>query len=1005
MKKVAFIFAFIVLAGIQSLFAQKVITGTVTGSEDGKAIPGVAVVVKGTTVGTVTDMDGKYSLTVPDNAKVLEFTFVGQKTQDIDIGSQSTIDLVMEPDVFGLDEVVVTGVASGTPSKKLGFAITKVDQRLLQEVPAIDASTALYGKVAGINVVQTQGDGAASVSLRGAKSVFGNISPLIIIDGILTTQGLGDINANDIDRIEVVKGAAASSMYGSLAAGGVIQIITKRGKKQKGLHINIRSEYGVSGLQKDYPAATKHPFQVNPDGSFVLSAGQRVLDTVNTWHDYPVLYDNIGTLMTNMPYQDNYFSITNSGAQYAFFGSFDYQSKGGIVEVLDPETRANVRMNFDFFPTQKFTTRISTSYTKNNYTPVSRNGQGTFFSTILLVEPFVNLNERDADGDYAVKPAGFDIQNFNGTNVLYQYSKWKTVREDQRFVAGIDLKYQFTDAFSASFNQSIDKKWYYSSTYYPKGYKTATNNPSLNNGNYGISTNRSSYSVTSAQLNYNKSFDNFNLGLVGKWLYEYRLDDGYNASGQNLTTPGIYDLGITEVDNRHMGSWQREYKTENFFVSADFDYRDKLILNGLVRRDGSSLFGLDSRWSTFYRGSLAYRITEDFAIPGFQELKARVSYGTSGRRPTWAGQYETYSVSSSSITGANLGNKDLKPAVNAELEVGLDGAFLQKYTFQINYAPSVVHNDFIWRNLSAVTGFNQQYQNIGAVKSNSFEIQFGANLAQSKTFAWDANLTFARIRSEVTDLGGIPPMTNGLYRREVGQPVGVFYGNKVMTSLDELTTDDQGYVNNAWNVGYDPNDMANNYTKDAFSVNDLGYVVLTDDIGTPNEQAIFIMDQTSGAKKLMIIGDRNADFKVGLANTFTFFNNLQLYVLLDWKQGGDKYNTTRQYMYFSYRHQDQVDWGEKGHHVNFSSSASSIYNANNYCSAFVEDATYLKIREVSLSYTFKNVVNFFDKIRLSAVGRNLFTFSKYNGYDPEGYEEYFPYPIFRTITGSIQVSF
>ncbi len=982
------------------------VKGTVTNAKDGSPLPGVTVVVKGQIQhGTVTDAEGNYTLEIPVNAKTLEFTFVGMKTLDVNIDGQTKIDVQLEPDVFGLDEVVVTGVANGTATKNLGFAMTKVDEKMLQTVPALDASTALYGKVAGINVVQTQGDAAASVTLRGAKSIFGNISPLIIVDGMLTTQGLGDIDANDIEKIEVIKGAAASSLYGSLAAGGVIQIITKRGRKEKGLHVNYRFEYGISDLQKDYPAAMKHPFQVNSDGSFVLESGQRVLDTVNTWHPYQHYYDNIGTLMSNQPYMDNYISLSSSGDKYSFFGSFDAQKKGGIVSILDPDTKQNVRINMDLFPTQKFTARISTSYTKENWTPVSRNNQGTFFSTILLVEPFINLSEKDEDGDYAVKPEGFDIQNFNGTNIMYQYSKWETVRENQRFVGGIDLKYQFTNSLSASFAQSMDKKWYYGSTYYPKGYKTATNNPTLNNGNYAISSSRSSYMVTSAQINYNKTFNDFQMGLVGKWLYEHRLEDGYNANGQNLTTPGIYDLGITEVDNRNMGSWQREYKTENFFINGDFNYKDKIIANGLVRWDGSSLFGENARWQTFYRVSLAYRLTKDLNIPGFQELKLRLSYGTAGRRPVWQGQYETYSVSSSSITGDRLGNKNLKPAVNKEWEFGVDGAFLEKYSFQINYSPSVVYNDFIWRNLSAVTGFRQQYQNLGAVKSNSFEIQFGADWIQNKNFTWTMNLTFDRIRSEITDLGGIPPFTNGIYRVEVGAPVGIFYGHKVMTSLDELTTDDQGYVNNAWNVGYDPDDMSNNYTKDAFTVNNLGYVVLKETIGTPEEEAIFVMDEKSGAKKQMKIGDRNPLFKVGLANTFTFFKHLQLYFLLDWKQGGDKYNMTRQYMYFSYRHNDQVEMGEKGHHVNFSSSASSIYDANNYCSAFVENATYLKIRELSLSYTFNNVAKFFDMIRLSVIGRNLFTISGYNGYDPEGYYEYFPYPIFRTFSGSLQVTF
>lgn len=1014
MKKPLILITLFAFLGM-TLFAQtSTITGNVTTSEDGAALPGVAVVVKNTTVGTVTDLDGNYSLVVPQNAEKLVFMFVGMKTVEMDIGGQSTIDLVMEPDILGLDEVVVTGVASGTATKKLGFAMTKVDKDLLTEVPAQDASGTLRAKVAGITIVQSNGDQEASVSLRGAKSIYGNISPLIIIDGILTKQTLGDLNPSDIESIEVVKGAAASSLYGSLAAGGVIQVRTKRGSRAKGVNVNLRAEYGIASLPGEYPAATKHPFMVDPSGpadwyGFDLSSGGRLFDDnggteVNQWHDFSRNYDNINALMSNQPYQSYYASISTSGDQYAFFGSVDYTEKGNLVAILDPQKRMNVRMNFDFFPTQKLTARISTSYTKQTYETVTRGDQGTFFAMTLQIEPFIDLTQKDADGDYRVTPDGFTVTSGNIFNPMYSYSTIQRDNGDDRFVAGLDLKYQFTDAISASFTQSIDMKWYQGSTYYPKGYKTAVPSATLNNGNYAISTNRNWYNVTTAQLNYIKSFGDFNVGLVGKWLYELEKYDSYSASGYNLTTNGVYDLGITQQDGRSIDSYQRKDVTMNYFISADVDWRDKIIVNGMFRRDGSSRFGPDERWQSFWRGSVAWRITEDFDIPGFNELKARVSYGTAGRRPSFSGQYETYSVSSSGISGSQLGNKNLKPAINTELEVGLDGAFLERFTFQINYAASTVKNDYFQRPLSAVTGFSSQYQNLGEIKSSSFEIQFGATAVQNQNFAWDLNFTFDRIRSEITDLAGVPGFTSGLYRVEEGQPQGIMYGQEYMTALDQLATDANGFVTNAWSVAYDPTDAAVNTNISDFVVNNVGYVVLDSLIGTPGEFAVTYKDAT-GNKEQRIIGDRNADFKVGFANTFTFFKNLQLYILLDWKQGGDKYNQTRQYMHFNWRQQDQVDWSALGHHVTFSSSASSIYNGNNYSSAYVEDATYLKLRELSLSYTFNNVANFFDRIRLSVIGRNLLTFTNYSSYDPEGYYEQFNYPTFKTFTGSLQVSF
>ncbi len=1006
MKRVLLTFMMSVLVSLSAIAQDRDIKGKVT-DETGQGLPGVNVLIKGTTNGVATNPDGTYQLSAPANG-VLVFRFLGYITQEVQIGSQTIIDIRLNPESTDLGEIVVTGVATGTDKRKLGFGLTQVKDEQLSAVPALDASSTLRGKIAGINIVQSQGDGSATVTLRGAKSVFGsvNVSPLIIIDGILTQQSLGDINTDDIESVEVIKGAAASSLYGSLAAGGVIQIRTKRGASGKeGVRISYRGEYGVSNVENVHPTASTHPYKILPNGNFDLGSGTRELTDDGKWNPYPEVHDNFGALISDQAYYMNFVSVQNSLKDYSFYLSAQNQSKGGISDLLDPEVRTNVRMNFDIFPSEKFTAKISTSYQKNEYTPVSRGGQGTFFADALLIEPFIDLTERDEDGDYSIFPTGSDVVNSNTSNPLYQYSKWKYDYADERFVAGIDMRYQLTDNLSFNVTQSIDKYNYVTKLYYPKGYKTVQPNPSLNNGNYAIANQRESYSVTSAQVNYSEKFNDFTLGVTGKYLYEFTDEDGFNANGREFTTKGVYDLGSLSQDNRNIGSYQRQEVASNFFVSADVDWKDKIIVNGLVRRDGSSLFGEEQRWQTFGRASVAYRITEDFEIPYFQELKVRGSYGTAGKRPTWRAQYETFSVSSSGISPNILGNNKLLPAVNKEFEFGLDGQFLDRFDFQVNYAKSTVENDFIQRRLSSVAGYNTQYQNLGAVNSSAFEIQMGAEIMDDANFKWDANLTFDIIRSEIKDLGGIPPFTNGIYRVETGQPVGKFYGNKLIESLGQLQTDANGDVMNAYNVPYTPGDPSNTNVSE-FSVNNLGYVVRTSSIGTSSETAYYFADDANHDAKLQtIIGDRNADFRLGLSNTFTFFNNLQLYFLIDWKQGGDKYNATNQYLYFNTRAEDQEDFAAKGHHTNFSLSANSLYNANLYSSHFVEDASYVKIRELSLAYTFKKPFSFVEDAKLAFIGRNLLTFTKYNGFDPEGFQENFDFPLYRTYTVSLQLRF
>ena len=232
MKKIMLLIAVVLFIGGQLLYAQtKNLTGVVTSSDDGSTVPGASIMVKGTTLGTITDIDGNFSLKVPDDAQTLVVSFVGMKTIEVPIGNQTNFNITLGADVFGLDEVVVAGVASGTPRKKLSISVGKVGEDELKEVPATSAASALQGKVSGVTIVKANGNpgSAASIRLRGATTIYGSQSPLIIVDGVMLEGTLQDINVDDIANIEVVKGAAASALYGSRAGNGVIVVTTKRG--------------------------------------------------------------------------------------------------------------------------------------------------------------------------------------------------------------------------------------------------------------------------------------------------------------------------------------------------------------------------------------------------------------------------------------------------------------------------------------------------------------------------------------------------------------------------------------------------------------------------------------------------------------------------------------------------------------------------------------------------------------------------------------------------------
>jgi TonB-dependent SusC/RagA subfamily outer membrane receptor len=272
MRKFTLFLAFLFFMGMQIIQAQdKDISGTITSSDDGQPIPGVQILVKGTQLGVTTNLDGYYELKVPTTAEILVFRYVGMKTQEIEIGTSAKIDMILEPDVFGLDELVVTGVASGTPRKKLSVTVDRVGEERIKEVPALSAAGALQGKIAGVTVVNSNGNPGESpaIRLRGATSLTGSLAPLYIVDGVIIAGDLSDINVDDIESMEVVKGAAGSSLYGSRAGNGVISITTKRGKDlgEGQTLIVTRNEIGFSTLAGEVPRAEHHPYELASDWS------------------------------------------------------------------------------------------------------------------------------------------------------------------------------------------------------------------------------------------------------------------------------------------------------------------------------------------------------------------------------------------------------------------------------------------------------------------------------------------------------------------------------------------------------------------------------------------------------------------------------------------------------------------------------------------------------------------------------------------------------------------
>lgn len=1028
MKRILLLsFAFLTVVAFSAM-AQRTVSGKVT-DDSGEALPGVNVVIKGTTTGTTTDLDGNYRLSVDDGA-TLVFSFVGFETQEVAVGSRSTIDLSLGG-ATELQEVVVTGVAQGTSTKKLGFAYGKVGEETIKEVPAVDPANALRGKVAGVQVIQPSGlpGTAPEIRLRGSSVVNAGVSgggPLIIVDGIITSNSLADINMNDVESIEVIKGAAGAALYGSQAGNGVVQIRTKRGSGADGVtRVTVRSEYGVTDLQREFPLSNSHFYQLDSDGDFVLSnpadPTTRIQDADGIQDNaYPRLFNQQEELFTSQSFNNNVVQIASSNKNSDLYVSFDNLTNEAPIQGLPSYTRNTARINADH-NINKFRVSTSMSYSRSNGPQATEQAQGGFIYGVLLVEPDLYLRTPADDGQSFSPTLRF---NGNGVNPLYNASVQKWGMERDRFLGNLQTSYEITDFLKVEGQYSVDKLFRTITFFQPIDFLTPSN-PDGTGGSLSESELESTGEVFTGSIYFNKEFGDIDLGATVRYQSEEYNTDFVSLGGSNFVIGGIPQFDALDQTTVQATSSNTTVISENVFLNTTLDYQDKLIFDGLIRRDGTSLFGADQRTQTFGRASLAYRLTEDVDLPGINELKIRGSYGISGDRPGFDWQYETYNLSGGTAQKNILGNRDLKPVKLKETEAGINVAFLERFNAEFTYSKTIGEDNIFLVPLSAVAGFSAQYQNAGTVETTNLEFALGAAVIDKPNFSWDVSLVGNTYSSTITELN-VPEFnlggttTSGMFRISDGVDFGTMFGQSHATSLSQLTVDGNGDVTNV--AGYVEGGTSNTQLAD-YVVNRHGYVVRADAEGTFGESATLLYDPETGQPLETAIGNAVPDFLLGFNSTIKY-KNISFYFLLDAQIGGDVYNATKQLLYFNDRHADLDQAGvapEEQTAFGFWGSALSLYNGNNPTKHFVEDASYLKLREVNISYNLSR--NLFESIgigdviydgKISLIGRNLFTMTNYTGFDPEVSAgrnptnfrvDSFTVPIYRTYSVSLQLRF
>ncbi|QNA45779.1 SusC/RagA family TonB-linked outer membrane protein [Lacibacter sediminis] len=1032
-----FVTVLVLLLSCGLTFAQqRSVTGKVT-SEDGSPLAGATVSAKGGNASTTTDVSGRFTLSVGPKVKTLIFSYVGLATTEVDIEG-GEVNVSLKNQSAEISEVIVTGVAGATSKKKMTVSVTKVGAEQLQTVPASSAANALAGKVAGLKTSSVNGNPGqgADLLLRGDNNLGTSSAPLILVDGVILSGSLADINIDDVESMEVVKGAAAAAAYGSRAGNGVISVITKRGK---GLGLNkpvitVRNELGMQDLSHYLKTSESHYYRLATDwqtaqGKYTKYAGvtypanyigagfdpgisgSRGIDA-DGYMDNPFgVYRNPQAEFFRTGVNlVNFISVANRTEKNNVYLSFENNKQEGVVKLTDGYERQNFRFNID----QNITPwlRFSASNLFINRSSSTAGAASGLFYNIARMEKDVNLGAPNPDG----QPYYLRINNFNAevTNPLYPLYKQKNSSKSRRWVANYNVNIRFTPWADLDVIQTMETENFRSSSINPQdtwtrsGGTAATMGMSYTQGSMSQSTSESRVNNTQINLNLAHKFGNFSTRGKLSYLYENRNYESNFISASQFRISGIENFeNFSSINDA--SSYVESEKAQNYFAILGMDWKDKILFDGMFRYDGSSLFGSEARWNPYYRASAGYRISEDFKIKGIDELKVRVAYGTAGIRPGFDWQYEVYNLSNGNAVASQKGNNLLKPSTTEEKEIGLNVDFLKKFSLEVTYAESVTRDQFL--NVPLIPflndGFNSQWQNAGTVKSNTLELTFGANWIKKKDFSWKSTVVFSRVKQRITELPIAPYLASGqdfngdqnIFYVKGGEVYGAIYGYRMVRTLEEMATQ-----------------LPAGKTISDYVINSEGYVIPKGTEGTTSELPIKRLN-ADGSLWYGKIGNGNPDFVAGITNTLTY-KGFQLYILLDWKQGGDIYNGKEQRLVFNYISQKQdmtnVPAGQKKAAAYW---GTGMYDANNANAYWVEDGTYLKVREIALGYSvptkaLSGIFNGFVKgINAKVIGRNLLTFSKYSGYDPEVGTIRFPVdgisanPIYRNIAFSLQFNF
>jgi TonB-linked SusC/RagA family outer membrane protein len=1002
---------------IQSLWAQqRQITGLVKDA-NGDGLIGVSVVLQGTTRGTLTDFDGRYTLAVNSTNDIIEFSFLGFKPQKISVGNQTTIDITLEEDFSKLDEVLVVGYGTQLKTNLTGN-IARIDGEAIQNIPVPSLEEALQGRAAGVFIESNNGKvgGANRMRIRGSSSIGASNQPLFVVDGIpisvdpLNVTGapvnpLAEINFNDIESVEILKDASAAAIYGSRAANGVVLITTKKGKS--GISkINFNMQAGWSGptnkrefmnseeFLAHFREAAKNSDILEDDdfwAGFVEGRFDRYSGHAGTRENgvFKWVGEPVETDWQNQAFRRGNNLLADISAQggtdkMKYFASLGYNKTEGILVSNDFE-RFSGRLNLDNQINKWIDVGLNFNLSRTSINQVSADNAFSTPMQLVALAPITPV--RDLNGLLYDRPT---TTYYNGLidaedairrlvtfrNITNGYLSFKLLDGlSWRNELGYDLS-NLKENGRYGVRTEIGQRF--------NGYGVA---------NYGQIQNL----ITKSYLTYNKGFGELNMNAVGGMEYQKTILDRAEVEGRDFA---LDDLKTLASAGEIFGgtSTLNEYSFLSYFSRFNFDYQNKFLFTLSGRVDGSSRFGENRRYGFFPAVSAGYIITEDFFNDTdlISFLKLRASYGLTGNAAI--GNFDhlglfgvgTYN-NQPGLFPTRIANPDLGWERTNQFDVGIDfGFFNNRFTGEIDFYDKRTSDLLLNVPVPGTSGFEIQRQNIGAIRNYGIELVLNSNNLSGK-FRWNTSFNMAFNRNRVTDLGDQDIIDDGSSRFmnvvKKGEPLGAFFGAEY-AGVDPMNGDALWYIN-------DPENPNRQTTNDFNSAN---FIVL----GNPTPEWIGAITNTFSYKgfDLSFMFQGVLGNKIHLAGdpfmacNGCWFDNQTRDQLNSWKQPGDITDVPQARLAYS----------------NGDQARSSRY---------LSDGSYLRLRNLMFGYEVpKRYISNrgIDRLRIYIMGQNLLTFTKYIGWDPEvstdfavgnvvSGVEFYSAPQPRTITFGINLGF